>query len=147
MICYWCYELRCICYAVLLFVDIMFMRVVCCVLIVRCCLFCRFPFCSVLYYSCAVFYICYVCAIFFWCSFVLFCCQWVSEYSSNQSNRIVLFFSILFCSCACFLFVVLSAYVIYDKKIPTFIRRGLLFCVLFYLNIESSFLLYASLLM
>ena len=66
----------------------------------------------------------------------LFCCQWVSEYSSTQSNRIVLFFSILFCLCAWFLFVVVSAYVIYDKKIPTFFMRGLLFafCLIEKLN-------------
>ena len=42
-------ELSC-CY-ILLFVDIVFMRAVCCVLIVRCCLFWRFQFlCCVLYW-------------------------------------------------------------------------------------------------
>ena len=72
------------------------MRVACCVLFVRVCLFCCFPFCL----SCIVLVLCFILAtcarFFFWCSFVLFCCQWGSEHFSNCFNRIVLFLAMLF---------------------------------------------------
>ena len=147
MICYWCYELRCNCYAIL-FVYIMFMRVVCCELIVVVVYSAVSPF--VLSYTILVlWFILTTFARFFFDCFVV--SGGLNIYPINpielfyfpqfyfQSNRIVLFFAILFCSCACFLFVVLMLFM--TKKYPRFLDVGFCFAFLFYRNIESIFLI------
>ena len=127
----------CCCY-ILLFVGVVLLRVVCCVLIVRCCLFCCFPFCSVLYCSCAVLHIGYVCAIFFCCprSVRLFCfvaSGGLNIPSINPTQPSELFQSyFIFAPCVClfalpvcFVFVCCAVCfddksIIRDKKKPTF---------------------------